>query len=211
MRRAHLALALACLLALACAGCGEGETRGILITDGFVGVNSDINQRKLAADTIRTSLDTDLAPHWHSNVAIAELPIWEDGLREMDGSWAWKAATVTVELVGDGSGQPCPLSDAEIQDAIRTYFAKRLVRKAPAGACTVTVSRSQPAALAAPPAPVPATGPRSYTVQAGDTLADISSAFYGSPQHWRRIQAANPGVDAGALRPGTVLAIPAAP
>lgn len=206
-----LRLALPCLLALACVGCGDGESRGILITDGFVGINSDANQRKLVAENIRTSLDADLAPHWRSAVSINELPAWEDGLREMDGTWVWPAATVAVELTGDGSGAPCPLGDAEISQAIRAYFAKRLVRKAPSGACTVAVTRVQAAAPATAAAVAPASGPRTYTVQAGDTLADISSAFYGSPQHWRRIQAANPGLDAGALKPGTVLAIPAAP
>lgn len=211
MRRALLAVP--CLLALACAGCGDGEARGILITDGFVGINSDANQRKLVTDAIRGSLDGDLAPHWRTAVSIAELPTWEEGLREYDGTWVWPAATVAVELQGDGSGVLPPLTDAEIEQAIRDYFAPRLARRPSPGACTVAVTRVEAAAAAAPVTAVVAhpAGQRSYTVQAGDTLADISEAFYGTAQRWRLIRDANPGVEAVALRPGTVLVIPPAP
>jgi nucleoid-associated protein YgaU len=74
-----------------------------------------------------------------------------------------------------------------------------------------------PATVAAAPAPasapVTATAavsatPRTYTVQPGDTLADISTLFYGAPEHWRRITTANPAVDPARLSPGTVLSIP---
>jgi LysM repeat protein len=65
---------------------------------------------------------------------------------------------------------------------------------------------------AAPPAAVSAStgasAARTYVVQAGDTLADISAVFYGSTSDWRRIVAANPGLDPGHLVPGTTLVIP---
>ena len=75
----------------------------------------------------------------------------------------------------------------------------------------------------APIAPVPTAGSTSaaeralapgelrYTVQAGDSLAELSVAFYGTPDHWRRIADANPGTAGGLLKPGTVIVIPAKP
>ena len=48
-----------------------------------------------------------------------------------------------------------------------------------------------------------------YTVQEGDTLAIISTVFYGSPQHWRKILEANPGTTAN-LTAGSELIIPPA-
>jgi nucleoid-associated protein YgaU len=80
------------------------------------------------------------------------------------------------------------------------------------------------AAVVANPAPVPVTAPatgpavavaagtqRTYTVQAGDSLADIATLFYGSPEPWRLILSANPGLDAAKLVPGQVLVIPPKP
>ena len=56
-----------------------------------------------------------------------------------------------------------------------------------------------------------APGERIYTIQPGDSLADISLAFYGTPDHWRRIADANPGTSAGVLKAGTAIVIPAKP
>ena len=52
---------------------------------------------------------------------------------------------------------------------------------------------------------------RSYVVQAGDTLADISAVFYGSAQHLKLIRDANPGLDAVELKAGMQLVIPPKP
>jgi nucleoid-associated protein YgaU len=52
---------------------------------------------------------------------------------------------------------------------------------------------------------------RQYAVQAGDTLADISMAFYGTTQHWRVIVNANPGIDPATMAVGTILKIPPKP
>jgi nucleoid-associated protein YgaU len=65
---------------------------------------------------------------------------------------------------------------------------------------------------AAPAAPTaPAAGGHRYTIQAGDTLGDISAVFYGSAQHWRDIVAANPGLDPAHLAVGAELVIPPRP
>lgn len=50
--------------------------------------------------------------------------------------------------------------------------------------------------------------PRSYTVQAGDSLYTISQKILGSPKYVAAIQKANPKVDARRLRVGQVLNMP---
>ena len=53
-----------------------------------------------------------------------------------------------------------------------------------------------------------AISPITYQIQAGDTLATISSIFYGSHQHWRTIIEANPGLDPSQLTAGQKIIIP---
>lgn len=96
---------------------------------------------------------------------------------------------------------------------------------APSQPVPVPVTSTAPAA---PPRPAPvasapvigapavsertlAPGEHRYTVQPGDSLAELSVAFYGTPDHWRRIADANPGTAGGLLKPGTVIVIPAKP
>jgi trimeric autotransporter adhesin len=50
---------------------------------------------------------------------------------------------------------------------------------------------------------------RTHTVVRGETLSSISSAAYGSSKYWRKIAAANPKINPNALRPGTVIILPA--
>ena len=50
-----------------------------------------------------------------------------------------------------------------------------------------------------------------YSVQPGDTLADISTIFYGAPEHWRLLITANPGLDPAQMTVGSVLTIPPKP
>ena len=57
----------------------------------------------------------------------------------------------------------------------------------------------------------PAGTAREYTVVSGDTLTRISKKMYGTTQHWRKIQDANPGKvgSRGQIRVGVTLTIPA--
>ncbi len=95
-----------------------------------------------------------------------------------------------------------------------------IVLDAPAPA-TSTPSRYAPApapAYAPPPATAPAaaapspaeTGPRTYKVASGDTLAKISKQFYGTSTHWQKILEANHDKlrDDKSLRVGMELKIP---
>lgn len=49
---------------------------------------------------------------------------------------------------------------------------------------------------------------KSYTVKAGDTLESLAARFYGSPDQWGKIYAANPTALAEGLKPGLVLVLP---
>lgn len=66
------------------------------------------------------------------------------------------------------------------------------------------------AAAAAKAAPEKSSVPRSYTVEAGDTLFSIARKFYKSPARWKEIREANSGKidNPGKLKPGTRLTIP---
>jgi nucleoid-associated protein YgaU len=73
----------------------------------------------------------------------------------------------------------------------------RLVLDAPSPSAPTSPSYT-PAPALAPPPPAPATapspdetGPRTYKVVSGDTLAKISKQFYGTSTHWQQILEAN--------------------
>jgi len=72
------------------------------------------------------------------------------------------------------------------------------------------VPRVEPAAPVARAASDPATVPRSYTVQSGDSLSSISRKFYGTPSRWIDIYQANRDrmSSENALRVGQDLRIP---
>lgn len=211
MRRPTIPLLLLALLTAGCATAPEG-TRGsgmVITGDGRFLANTDANERAETVRHIAEDLDKALAPAWKSAVAIDELPVWRaSGIQADDGIWRWKRATAHVALTGEGS---LPLTVDELRAGVAAYLAKR--------ADTVDVQMAiTPAKAATPVADPPAQAPhpaptatRTYTVQAGDTLADIATLFYGSAAPWRRIVEANPGLDPAQLAPGQALVIPPAP
>ncbi len=213
-----LLLAAIPLLPFLLAGCGDtgagGRATGVVFSaDGRVYANSAENHR---ADTIRHLRDDiggALGAGWTVAVAIDELPAWKADSLGDGGDWRWKTCTARVSITG--TGQPA-VPTSQIEGEVRSYLAKR----AATVAVTVeTKENTEPAPVAAAPAPVsapataatPAAGPRTYRVQPGDTLADISTVFYGAPEHWRRIVEANPGLDPARLAPGLDLVIPPKP
>ncbi|MBA3709878.1 MAG: LysM peptidoglycan-binding domain-containing protein [Planctomycetes bacterium] len=205
--RSMAAMAM-CLGTLICAtGCGDGRAAGMIITgDGRMMANTGENTRDEAVRTIVSQLAPRLAPHWRITAAIAELPEYiEDPRGEVGGDWRWRHATVAIGLIGDTQA-PLPVSAADIESAVTDYLRPKVIR---AQDHLSVVVHSVESAASQSPAPA-STGARTYTIAAGDTLADISAAFYGTSQHWRRIAEANPGLDPGQLVPGTSIVIPPA-
>ncbi len=69
-------------------------------------------------------------------------------------------------------------------------------------------------AASAPPAeeqPAPTETARRYVARRGDTLEGLARKLYGDARRWRDIAAANPGLKAGRLKAGQVLALPPRP
>ncbi len=62
--------------------------------------------------------------------------------------------------------------------------------------------------LIIPPKPAPAPPPQTYVVKSGDTLWDIAQRFYGNPNKYRLIAAANNLTNPHVITPGQKLAIP---
>ncbi len=219
-------------LLLTLTACGEGRwAPGYIVTsDGQMLSNNDENTRAVTIATIVANLSKDLGPHWRVEAAIAELPVYDasglDGGRATNTGWLWPKATTTITLIGDGV-VPLPVAEAEITRAVRDYLyrqvdkphrnltvtttqvvdASRFAAKPPAPTAGATASADGKTAVAATPRP--ASSPvTSYTAQAGDTWADLSQAFYGSAQHWRRLADANQG---GELTAGRQIVIPPKP
>lgn len=206
MHLRHLAFVLVCILALA--ACGETMSRGLVITgDGKVGGNNARNQRENAQDALRSAIEEDLGEGWKAKVAIKELPIWLEERAMDDGVWRWERLTAAVEVLPPAGAELAAAKRAELEAGSRDYLLKKLVKK-DATQLVVTLTVGSVAAAPAPVAPPVAQTPgqRTYVVQPGDTLADISTAFYGSAQHWRRIADANPG----GTEAGKTIVIPAA-
>ena len=206
-----LSSVLLCACVLTACSPGPEGTRGtgaVLTSDGRFVPNTDRNERTEVCKHIASDLGSALGAEWKVTVTIDELPSWKPGMLEGDGDWRWQIATAHVALSGSGTPR---LTTAEIVAAVEQYLSKRagtakaIVTIAGAGSGERGAGSPVPTAAAIP------SGVRTYTVQPGDTLADITALFYGSPAAWRTIVAANPGLDPAALQPGMTLTIPAKP
>jgi LysM repeat protein len=108
----------------------------------------------------------------------------------------------------DGSGEISSAQATQSEGAIRAEGLSSF-----SGEEHVWVLRpNRPRADAKPtpgtaPAPAPAPG-GSYTVKPGDTYSKIAQAVLGSSARWRELAAANPGVEARALKVGMKLNLP---
>ena len=217
------------LLSLMLCSCDD-NARGIAISgDGTVMANTPEHQRDKVVAHIQSELNELVGPHWKSRVTLTDLPDYDaDDVHALGDQWIWPKATVAVELVSDGATE-LPQSVENLHDAIWEYMRRRVDRakRNLVVAITTAVDAARFAAVAqgtgsalapvshpvAPPTPAPAgpAGTRRYTIQSNDTLADISAAFYGTPDRWRAILQANPELKAAHLPPGTVIVIPPAP
>jgi nucleoid-associated protein YgaU len=121
--------------------------------------------------------------------------------------WRWNHATVTVTLAGTGD---LALNEDEIRRSVAEYLITHQRPGALAPSITVRIVHQDEAYTSAPRQAPSAEGWR-YTLKRGDTLALLSSAFYGTPDYWRQILDANPGLRPEALPVGEVIVIPPYP
>ena len=203
-------LLLVSVALLTIAGCGDSAlSRGIVITgDGKVGANNARNQRENAQDILRTAIEDDLGNGWKVSVAITELPEWMEDRRGEDGSWRWQKITAVAEIIPPAGQQLSEAKLADLDAGSRKFLQQKLALvKSDPSLVAFSIKIGTAAVPPAPPIAQAAPGQRSYLVQPGDTLADISTAFYGSPQHWRLIVQANPA----GTQAGQTIVIPAQP
>lgn len=235
--RLHLSTVLAAVVAVVVTGCGDSDRgTGIIVTgDGRMLSNSAENTRELACEHIDASLDRDLGAHWRSHTTIAQVPVLGDERSGVDDSdsYRWERADVAVELIGDGQAG-LPLAPEDVREGVFDYLRSRVdrprtnlrvavavltdparfaayqhpVRAGSGGAETPAPGAPAPEA---PRPPVPAaSGASVYVIQQGDTWAELSTAFYGSSDHWRLLADAN-NWGGGGPRPGAVLTVPPLP
>lgn len=187
-----------------CASCSDSRgSGGVQFGDGGATFDTATAAKHKAERTITAALADELGVTWRISTIISEEPQWE----ATNERWRWDRSTATVTLAGSGS---LAMTEAEIRQSVGDYLAKHQQPGAPAPSVTVHVERlatvgDQPTAVAPP------TDGWRYTIKTGDTLAQISSAFYGSPEHWRRILDANAGLRLDHLAVGTLITIPPAP
>ncbi len=211
MRTATALFFTAGLLA-ALGGCGdERSAPGMVITsDGRFLSNSATTAQGEAERSITTSLEEALGRTWTVATTIKELPNYRENAVG-GGEWVWESCTADVVLTGPGAS---PLPADEIKAGVVKYLKKKMRHGEAPLAVMVKIQTAAVAAPAVPAVPAtspvstPAVGPRTYKIQPGDTLADISTLHFGSTERWRDILAANPGVTADHLVPGQVLVIP---
>lgn len=131
-----------------------------------------------------------LGKDWNVNVSLAEEPAW-DHIAE---DWRWAKATVAITLAGPET----PVDETEITKAVRDYLKDRM----PYGHDPlIAITRNLRL-------PGPQPGDRRYTIRAGDTLAKIAAAYFGTEDAWPSLVDANPGLDPAKLTPGMVIVVP---
>ncbi len=233
MRTTALAPALIAL-ALLCACEDERSTGVILTSDGHVMSNSAENNRQNAADRIDDSLNERLGAHWRARTTIAQLPLWDDSTNA-EPQWHWEQCDVAIEIAGDGQAT-LPIAPAEVREGVADYMRRKVNHPSrnlkvsvavendrarfmamahhdqPPGTPITYATAAPPTApsVATEPAPGPAAPPPSYIIQAGDTWAALSTAFYGSPALWRALADANHW-NGGNPRVGEALIVPPSP
>ncbi len=217
MRHTSLAVLTASVALSAALWLGGCDNRpfGFTYYDGEQYSLTAENTRLIRQRMVVAALKPKLGDKWRAEAVITELPKWDPD----KDRYEWERATVTVDLIGDGT-TPIPLPTHVVQGLAYEEVKGAVWR--PRSNLTVTVKEvSDATRFAAPTAPTPiapatvaaltvkpANAPSSYVIQAGDTLMQISAAAYGSSKHWRRILDANPGLDPSAMPVGKAIMLP---
>lgn len=185
------------LTILATVGCGSGNGY-VLTRDGRMVAETPAVAAEEFAHRLAARAADAAGPGWQATASIRETPVLHQVRAD---EYGWSAMTVDVVLVPPAIGVQASADIVRrVEAAVRDAAGWRVAR-----AKDVQVVTAQKAATAPPP------GSQSYTTVAGDTWAGISTAFYGTPQHWRRIADANPGIDGASLPAGTVVVLPPKP
>ena len=190
-------LRLSAIIMLACLG-GCGREEGLVVThDGrLVTETPEIANREFSHRLAQRAADI-AGNNWKATTVIDETPVMH--LVKAD-EYGWKTLNIHLTLVPPRGVASDAGVVSRVEAAVRDMAHYRVPRSDAIHLQTVVVEAG---------APLP--GSQHYTSVAGDTWAGISTAFYGTTQHWRLIADANPGVDAAPLPAGSALVIPPKP
>lgn len=239
LRTSLLPLLLATIACIALAGCTRGTLGFTTLPDGSMVPMSAKNMRIKHEMELARDLEARLGEGWAVGVAIDRTPYHEPDMDLGDPGFWYEQARVAIRVVGDGDGDTPSLSTDTMEALVYDFMVVRtddtdqlqvhatVIEGDPAmqrqvwqdmgseraDQLQVSDGREEEDAGSEGPQAVAASNDEatSYVVQEGDTLAIISTVFYGSPKHWRRISSANPAiVPDRPLEAGTELVIPPA-
>jgi phage tail protein X len=179
-------------------------------------LRSDLNRTRAENSALAGQLKSSLAQNEQAQTALAqlnrELLAEKDARAQAEQSTAAVRAQMSAVVSAQKAAEP-GLSGARASPA-SSAAALQLAGAPPADPPPTAELRTNPqrlraAATAEPAAPAPSS-PRIHRVQAGDTLEKIAQKYYGAPERWSRIYAANNDLlrDGRALRAGMELEIP---
>lgn len=184
------------VLAFALAGCSDGA-RGYVLDDQGGGPDTAERARgRSERQLVQALAEVGI----RAEVAIATAPVWRTPQRRAEPGWYFPTATVTISAAPADADQAIAIAHDQLRPRMLGDATPDIV-----------VMDVPTAATPTPLVTAPVSSAQTYVIQAGDTLAAISAAFYGSVQPWRRILDANPGLDAVALPVGQAIVIPPLP
>lgn len=185
-------------LTLALCSCTNDRSEGLITTyDGrFVVGTAEVVTDDLSHRWAALARDA-AGENWGAVVTIHGTPIFN--LVAAD-EFGW--ATLKLDMVltpPRGATDIAAATDRAVRELHNAAMYRVQLGSKPQIDCTVMKSGELPA------------GATLYTTVAGDTMASISAAFYGTTQYWRRVADANRGVAIGELTAGIELIIPPKP
>ncbi len=185
------------LLGLLLVACGSMQFR--INNDGSMERVSPEDVTEERGQQLATHIDKMLGPGWRSSVAINPDPYYASDEKDFN-SWWWDRALVQILITGGPDQQTDTVNRAAVERRIQSRMRDWMTQMNALDIQSTVVISNVPLEQAVEQ--------QRYVVQKGDTLAMISTAFYGTPDHWRRLAEAN-GLDMEQpLTAGTSLIIP---
>jgi nucleoid-associated protein YgaU len=173
--------------------------------------NADQPPAATGTDTAAPPANDSIAPATQPAAADPPRNDWDSALNHgLPPSLSASAAPEhTVTPMIDAPPTNAPRPGGGVSRGAGTPMIDSLPTTQPAMQMAASPRLSAPAMMPADPQPAaPATGPRTHRVAAGESPYSISLAVYGNSKYYKKIVAANPGLDIRHLKIGQILVIP---
>ena len=187
-----------------------------------VRLRTEVDQTHAENTTLTAQVKTIAAQNEQTQAALAQLNTELLAQKDARDRAEQQTAAVRAQLGtllaqrADAAPTLAGARETSADSAATLRFAKAPPSDAPAIA-ELRTNAERRRALQSPPTPAPAAPetpaaphPRTHVVQPGDTLEKIANKYYGNPDRWRAIYAANNAFLSGGrpLKPGMELEIP---